>query len=84
MNNDIDEIRILEGNGGACVGSFVELPIGRPQPPAQLAEFVPVRCEPGAPALGIEVKLVPETMLLRWVRWPERSGNVWEDRVAVR
>ena len=45
---------------GAFVGRVVELPIRRPQPPQQLAQFAPVRLQAGAAALGVEIILIPE------------------------
>src|SRR5262249_27129330 len=64
LDGDVDEIRIVERGCAALEGRVVERPIWRPQPPDQLAEFAPVRREPGAAALGVEIVLIPEAMLL--------------------
>src|SRR6516165_6346973 len=49
---------------GALEGRLIERPVWRPQPPDQPAELAPVGGKAGAPALGVEIVLVPEAMLL--------------------
>src|ERR1043166_3243512 len=60
VDDDVDEVGVVEGRGGARVGRLVEAPRGRPEPPQQLAEIVAVLRETGAAALVVEVVLVPE------------------------
>src|SRR5262249_60201379 len=43
VNAHAHEIRIVEGRRRALIGRLVEAPVGRPQPPQQLAELAPVR-----------------------------------------
>src|SRR5262245_22715559 len=82
LDGDGDEIRIVEGTRAALESLVVELPVRRPQPPDELAELAPVLVEPGAAALGAEIVLIPEAvLLLRHVR-RDRAGNVL-DVVAI-
>ncbi len=82
VDDDVDEIRIVEGVRRAVIGGVVEVPVRRPQLPQQLAQFAPVGLQPGAAAFGVEIILVPEPVFLLRRRRHDRSGDVL-DTVAV-
>src|SRR5262249_46471023 len=56
----------------------------RPQPPQQPAELAPVFPEPRAPALGVKVVLIPESILLLRRCGNDRSMNIMEVVAALR
>ena len=64
LDHDLDEIGIVERGRAPLEGRLVEAPFRRPQLPQQPADVAPVLGEAGAAALGVEVVLVPEAVLL--------------------
>ena len=60
VDHDVDEVGIVERRRGVLEGRVVEAPGRRPFPPQQPAELAAVLRQAGAPALGVEVPLVPE------------------------
>src|SRR3989442_2740468 len=82
VNDRVSESRIVEGGRRALIGRLVEAPVGRPQPPQQLAELAPVRRQSRPSALGGEVPLVPQAMFLYGRRRLGVGGHV-QDIVAA-
>jgi len=76
VDDDIDEIRVVEGNGGLLVRRVIEAPVGRPQLPEELAQRAAILSEASAAALGLKIVLVPVPKLILWCLRLERSCNV--------
>src|SRR5216683_605094 len=64
LYHDVDEIGIVERDGALLEDRFVEAPFRRPQLPQQPADVAPVLGKAGVAALGVEIVLVPQAMLL--------------------
>ena len=65
VDDDVHEVGVVEAGGCSVERLIVERPRRRPQLPEQPADGAPVLLEARATALGIEVPLVPVSILLR-------------------
>src|SRR5216683_439076 len=82
LDDHVDEVGIVEGGGAARVGLVGELPGGRPQAPDQAAQLEAIGSQASPAALGMEVVLVPQAVLLFGRRGLGGAGDVL-DVVAV-
>src|SRR5262249_9808317 len=64
VDRHADKTRVGERDRAARVGRLVKGPGRRPQLPEEPAEWDAVGGEPGAPAFGVEVVLIPEAAFL--------------------
>ena len=76
VDDDVHEVGVVEAGGGSFERLIVERPRRRPQLPEQPADGAPVLLEARATALGIEVPLVPVSILLRHRRRSIRIRDV--------
>ncbi len=66
MDDDIDEIGIVEGNGSAVIGVVGEVPVGGPSLPKEAAKRPPVGLQARPSTFSIEVVLIPDPLLGFW------------------
>src|SRR5262245_16443219 len=62
MNHDVNEVGIVERRSSPLVGVVGEVPARRPLLPQVTADLMSIRLQPGTPALGVEVVLIPESV----------------------
>ena len=65
VDHDRHEVGIVERRRRELVAGIVEAPARRPLLPQQAADLAPVLLQPQAPALGVEVPLVPVATLVQ-------------------
>src|SRR5262249_6461186 len=82
MDDNVDEIRIVEGRGRALVGRIIEFPIRRPELPQELAELAAIGGQSRPAPFGVKVVLAPDRMSLRRRPRRHRLGDI-RDAVAI-
>ena len=63
MNDAVDEVGVIERRRGAIECLLAEVPCRGPELPQQMTERAAIGREADAPALGVEVPLIPERAL---------------------
>ena len=76
VDDDLDEVGIVEGCGGAFVGGGGKSQVGDHRRHSRRQNSAAILGEPGSATLGVEVVLVPEAVLLLGVRWTLGRGDV--------
>src|SRR5574337_422894 len=76
MDDDLDEVRIVEGRRSARKRGFAELPVRRPHAPQQPGDLAPVPREPSPAPLAVEIILVPERGFRLGRRRLQGAGDV--------
>src|SRR5580698_6043946 len=64
MNDHVNEVGIVKGQGGLLEACFVEGPTGRPEFPEQPAKRLAIFDERGTASFAMEVVLIPQAMLI--------------------